>query len=750
MIFDENPENDLRVEEDKKRKREFILIVVIISIVGILTYVESRVLDFGSTFPLSNTVMVFILININLLLLLLLLFLVFRNLLKLYYDRKRKVTGARLRTRLVIAFITLTLMPSMVLFFFSINFISKSIAFWFNMPIEQVLDNSYKSGQEFYGHIEKENEFFLERIKKQLISRQTMDFSDSEFRKISDLSVFISRTMDEYGLDALEVYDSSAVRIAVSKGFLAQNIKIDSIPAKALAKNSEKLDLWSIREEIGKYEIVRTASPVYFKSDKKKLCGYFAVTTRLPLLLSRNLAQVNRGMEEYRQTILLKKPTEKFYYMVLTIVALLVVFCAVWFAFYLAKTITIPIMDLAEGTKRVAEGDFSFQIDPVADDEIGVLVDSFNKMTREIGLTREQLSLSSRMLHQQNAEIEERRRYMEIVLKNVSAGVISIDSSGIITTINTSAERMLAISSMDVLRKDYRLLFPDNPELGEKIDQAIKSPSRGVEFQMNMTVNGALRIFITHCSSLADESGNHLGIVAVLDDITELEKAQRMAAWREVARRIAHEVKNPLTPLSLSAQRLRRKYPEMLKENVFDDCTRTIITHVDLIRNLVNEFSTYARFPAAVMRPCVLAEIIRDTVALYNENYTNINFVLDIGDNIPVINLDPQQIKQALINLFENAIAAMQGKGSIYIIHTFDSAAKTARLEIEDTGPGIPETDRTRIFEPYYSTKKRGTGLGLTIVNSIISEHNAVIRVQNGGKHSGNRTGAIFVMEFPV
>jgi len=742
MKFENMIGNELRADEEKKRKRELFLIVLILSLVGLLTYVESRVVDFGAAFPVSNTILMFILINVNLLLLLLLFFLVFRNLLKLYYDRKRKIAGAKLRTRLVIAFITLTLMPSIVLFFFSINFISKSIAFWFNIPIELVLENSFKSGQEFYNYIERENIYFLDRIMEEYQSKHIVG---DDLRKDSGISVFISKTLDQYGLDALEVYDSSEKRFAVTKGRMTENIQIDSIPARALLKNSEKFETWSIREEIGKYEIVRTTGAVYNTNDKKQLAGYISVSTRLPIALSRSLAQVSQGMEEYRRTILLKKPAENIYYLIMTIVALLVVFCAVWFAFYLAKTITIPIMDLAEGTKRVAEGDFNFQIEPVSDDEIGGLVDSFNRMTREIGLAREQLSLSSRMLHQQNAEIEERRRYMEIVLKNVSAGVISIDSVGFVATINTSAEKMLGLSSSDVLRRDYRTLFPDNPEFEEKINQAIKSPAKGVAFQMNVIVEGTPKIFIAHCSALADESGNHLGIVAVLDDITELEKAQRMAAWREVARRIAHEVKNPLTPLSLSAQRLRRKYPEMLNESVFDDCTRTIITHVDLIRNLVNEFSTYARFPAAVLRPCSLSAIITDTVALYHENYSSINFILEISDDIPVMNLDQQQIKQALINLFENAIAAMQGSGTIYIIHSYDPGTRTARLEIEDTGPGIPDCEKTSVFEPYYSTKKRGTGLGLTIVNSIVADHKGIIRAQ-----TGFHNGARFIMEFPV
>jgi two-component system nitrogen regulation sensor histidine kinase NtrY len=322
----------------------------------------------------------------------------------------------------------------------------------------------------------------------------------------------------------------------------------------------------------------------------------------------------------------------------LSIVALLVIFCAVWFGFYLAKTITIPIMDLADGTRRVAEGDLTVSIDSnAADDEIGSLVDAFNKMTRDLRSNRQQLELSARKLTEQNQEIEARRQYMEIVLKNVSAGVITLDAEGIITTFNTSAERMLSLDAIKILDQHYEgLLATDHLQFAEDImDRVTSVRDHTLEIPLRVTVNGQPRTFLVYVNALKDEQGHPMGIVMVFDDLTELEKAQRMAAWREVARRIAHEVKNPLTPISLSAQRLKRRYSDRIDEPVFDECTRMIIDHVELIRNLVNEFSTFARFPTADPKPCQLSPIIEETVSLYKEGHPEICFDVTIGKIFP-------------------------------------------------------------------------------------------------------------------
>ncbi|MBN1930313.1 MAG: PAS domain S-box protein [Desulfobacterales bacterium] len=728
--------------EHKKRKREHILIVVIIFIVALLTLAENKLIHYGSDFPVSNTILMFILININLLFLIFLIFLVFRNLVKLLYDRKRKVMGAKLRTRLVIAFITLTLLPTTILFFFSINFITTSIEFWFNVPVEQALENSLRVGRRLYTYAEENNQFFIEQIAYQIKSKEFLDPS-----KKTAFSRYIQVVQRSFNLHAVEVYASNSKRLTFSLAPQIENTSLRAVSADNLQKGMGAKSVRSISENIVEGEFIRTIGTVPFGTKPSDAEAFVVLTNFIPPDLSEDMASISRGFEEYQQIKLLKKPTQTTYYITLSIVALLVVFCAIWFGFSLSKTITIPIMELAEGTRKVAEGDLSVRIARVADDETGSLVDSFNQMTRDLRIFREQLELSAHRLREQNLEIEERRQYMEIVLRNISAGVISLDSSGFITTINKSAEKMLSLNAEKILNNSYKKLL-NGPylKLAEEIMENLNgSRNDAVELPTKLTIEGRSRSFLVHANALKDDAGRPMGTVVVFDDLTELEKAQRMAAWREVARRIAHEVKNPLTPITLSAQRLKRKYKDQIKEPVFEECTQMIIDHVDLIRNLVNEFSAFARFPTANPQPCHLPPIIEETVALYKEGHTNIHFQIHIAENIPCLNIDRQQIKQAMINLVDNAIVELKGQGNVFITLSHDPILKLVRLEVSDDGSGISDEDKTRLFEPYFSKKKAGMGLGLAIVSTIISDHNGLIRIQDNSPQ-----GAKFVIELPV
>jgi two-component system nitrogen regulation sensor histidine kinase NtrY len=729
-------------DEIKRRKREVVLIFIIIILVALLTFAEFRIINFGAEIPVSNTILMFILININLLLLILLIFLVFRNLVKLLYERKRKVMGAKLRTRLVVAFISLTLLPTIVLFFFSINFITTSIEFWFDVPIEHALENSLQVGRSIYERGQSSNQFFLERVAYQISKKEYLNPKNR-----NALSRYIQIVQREFNIDAVEVYDDNAQRINFAVREDLENREYGVVSADKLLENVIPGDVWSVTEYVSKGELLRTICTIPFGVQRDDMKGFVVLAVLIPPDLSQNMKSISRGFEEYQQIKLLKKPIQNTYYIVLSIVALLVLFCASWFGFHLAKSISIPIKDLAEGTRRVAEGELGFSIDPVADEEIGSLVDSFNKMTRDLRISREQLELSALMLQQQNVELEERRQYTEIVLKNVSAGVITLDAEGTVTTINKSAERMLNIKADAILNKSYKHLLDGqyNHLAKEIIHDLSTSRNDAVRLPMRLTIEGRPRSFLAHINALRDDAGNHMGLVMVFDDLTEMEKAQRMVAWREVARRIAHEVKNPLTPIILSAQRLKRKFAGNLNDEVFDECIHMIIDQVELIRNLVNEFSAFAKFPSADPKPCELPPIIEETVALYEEGHPNIRFDTRTRDQCPILNLDRQQIKQAMINLIENAIAAIKAHGEIMITVTHDSILKRVRIEVADDGPGISNADKTRLFEPNFSTKKAGMGLGLTIVSTIVGDHGGVISVQDN-----HPQGAKFVIELPV
>ena len=732
----------VRSADSKRRRREAILIVIIIFVVALLTFFEIRTIRFGADIPISNTILMFILININLLLLILLIFLVFRNLVKLLYDRRRKVMGAKLRTRLVVAFLVLTIVPTVVLFFFSINFITTSIEFWFNVPVEQALENSLRVGGKLYDRVEESNQFFLERISHQIKARNLLN---PENRKT--LLKYVNIVQKEFNFDGVEIYAANAQRITFSLSSKLENEYFGVVSAESIQKEAPENGIRSITQEIPSGELIKTISTIPFRVKTTEAAGFVVVTMLIPPDLYKNLESISRGFEEYQQIKLYKGPIQIYYYISLSIVALLVLFCAIWFGFYLAKTISVPIKELAEGTRRVAEGELGFTINSVADDEIGSLVDSFNKMTKDLRSSREQLELSARKLREQNIEIEEKRQYVEFVLKSVSAGVVTLDAEGKVSTINESAAKMLGIKSQEVLHKSFNTAVAiQNKDIADDVmNNLYLQGDATIEVPLKLIIEGRPRSFLVTVKALKDNAAQHMGIVMVFDDLTEMEKGQRMAAWREVARRIAHEVKNPLTPITLSAQRLKRKYSKQLDEPVFEECTQTIIDHVDLIRNLVNEFSSFARFPSANPKLCNLTRIIDETVALYREGHPNIKFEIHNKSDIPALNLDRQQIKQAFINLIDNAIGAIKDNGLICFAITDDPILKRIRIEVADNGPGISNEDKTRLFEPNFSTKKTGMGLGLTIVSTIIADHNGVISVQDNIPQ-----GAKFVIELPL
>jgi two-component system nitrogen regulation sensor histidine kinase NtrY len=420
--------------------------------------------------------------------------------------------------------------------------------------------------------------------------------------------------------------------------------------------------------------------------------------------------------------------------MALLMVTLLIVFSATWFGFHLAKDITVPIKDLAEATDRIASGDLNFRIQMKAADEIGMLVQSFNQMTGDLQVSR--------------LELEQRKKYMEIVLKNVAAGVISIDEKGNVTTINTSAEQMLQIKGDAVLEKNFSEVLPKEYVVQiERLLNELKSSRRdSIERQVTLNMEGKALSLLINLTTLRDEEGKPLGVVAVFDDLTQLIKAQRMAAWREVARRIAHEIKNPLTPIQLSAQRLRKRYLERLQPDgtVFDECTRTIVKQVEELKGMVNEFSNFARMPASQPTPNQLNEIVQESLVLFQATEKQIHFEF-VPNDLPIVNVDRDQMKRVMINLIKNSLTAIENEGTIRIQTSYDSRVQTVRVEVSDDGCGIPDEDKNRLFEPYFSTKKTGTGLGLAIVNAIIADHNGYIRVRDN-----KPKGTTFLIELPL
>ena len=379
---------------------------------------------------------------------------------------------------------------------------------------------------------------------------------------------------------------------------------------------------------------------------------------------------------------------------------------------------------------------------------MGLLVDSFNRMTHDLRTSKMQLESVNVALQESNIELDERRQYIETILQNVPAGVISFTADGVVTSINKFAEDLLHIDKDLYLNKDFReTLLPNHKTILEQYLQELEESGKST-IQRPLRLNFGRETFslLVNVTRLKDESGNHLGTVLVFDNLTQLEKAQRIAAWREVARRIAHEVKNPLTPIQLSAQRLRKKYMASLESDkeVFDLCTQTIINQVEELKRLVSEFSSFARMPSVQKSRNNLVEMVKEILIFYEESHDHIKFRCIVAQDIPPFDFDLTQIKRVLINLLENSIAVLPKNGVIEIVLSRDAEKNLASMEIRDNGPGVADTDKLRLFEPYFSTKKSGTGLGLAIANTIVVDHGGQIRVSDN-----KPTGAVFTVELP-
>jgi two-component system nitrogen regulation sensor histidine kinase NtrY len=536
---------------------------------------------------------------------------------------------------------------------------------------------------------------------------------------------------------------------------VSRDEKLDSSPfkdpgvdllRKAFEKGSDTHDIQSA--PIG--QMVSGIVPVFSRTESKAVVGLVVLQRFIPGAFVNRLNAIPKGLEEFKQFKLLKKPIKIIHLITFSIVTLLILFASVWFGLFLSKGITVPIQELAEGTHRIAQGDYDVFIDLESEDEIGVLVNSFNRMTMDLKDGKVQLEEANRELIRRNLEIEQRRLYMEIVLANVAAGVMSADSQGRIFTLNKSAEKMLGLGAAGVIGRDYREAF-DRPHLRHLKDlfedkSLLKRGS--MKRQTNLSIGDRTLTLIVSLNVLRDEKDRYLGLVAVFEDLTDLERAQRMAAWREVARRIAHEVKNPLTPIQLSAQRLKKRYGQKIGKDdgqVFEECTNMIIDQVEGLRRLVNEFSSYARMPAPNVTINDIKQIIEESVSLYRETQKGVEIVFHDAVEIPPFRVDREQMKRVMINLLDNAIDAIEEKGCIDVNLSFDRDRQIVTIEVADDGQGIPPEYKARLFEPYFSTKKHGTGLGLAIVSDIISDHNGSIRIQER-----EPKGTRFIIELPV
>jgi two-component system nitrogen regulation sensor histidine kinase NtrY len=726
----------------------WIVLILLLPCLALTVYYSQTVVpsreQSDSFLPGTGYAFVLLLINLDLIGFVVLTLLLSRNLIKAYFERRHRLVGSGFRAKLVAAFIGFALIPTVLLALVASGLVNKAVDVWFNDQIEHVMKDSYEVARMHHaGHvtlaINSARAIGHEIFREELLAPEQRDL----------LVAAIARKRAEYGVAGIEVFSAKMETLTKSLNPEVPTPVLDlPIGQLVLQVINGKQELTSVQEaQTGR--LVRAGVPIASSVRRGDIGGVVVVDAYVPESLLGKMESIGRQYAEYKQLKAMKNPIKAGAYLLVAVITVMILFSATWFGFYVARGITVPIQRLAAATEAIAHGDLSVRIEAKATDEIGILIDSFNRMTEDLQGSKSKLEEANISLRQSNVELDRRRAYTETVVDTIAAGLISIDRQGIITTFNPSAERILGLWADRFRGRPANEAFK---EFGLHLFQTVYDRMQ-VDGRENLALEGQLDLqgrFLTmgvHCSRMKDESSKDLGFVLIFEDLSELIKAQKAAAWREVAQRIAHEIKNPLTPIQLSAQRLRKKFQDKAPDfdRICDESTQVIVNEVASLKQMLDEFSKFARMPAPQMTMCSLGEVIKEVTALYQGAHRDIDFELDLDPDLPPLNCDREQIKRVFVNLCDNGIHAMNQKGRLWIHTRYDTKRRRAVVGIADEGTGIAPEDQDKLFVPYFSRKKTGTGLGLAIVRRIITDHDGQIQV--GPNHP---QGAVFTFELPV
>src|SRR5690349_1277571 len=650
------------LSETNRRKRNLLVIFGFLAVVGGLSAFDMS--SFAPDLPMASNIVIFALFNLNLVVFLLLLLLLFRNLVKLGFERRQNVIGARFKTKLVLAFLSLAVAPAILIFLIASNFINKSIEGWFKPQVERPLDQALSVAQTYYSNLERTALRHGQHVARS-IEGQSLLADDRR----QALTAFLTDQQDLLSISALTVFDARGREIVHVRDPILGDLATHDFNEAQIKRGLAGQEITTVRE-LASGDLIEAVTPIWStRSGPRRVVGAVLVGTHVTERLEAKVRGISQAFREYKQLKLLKNPIKGIYILLFLLMTLIVVFGFTWFGLYLARGITGPIEQLAEGTREVAAGNLAYKVHARADDEIGVLVDSFNRMTDDLSSSKHRLEEAYLDLQDKHTELEDRRRYIETVLEAITTGVVSLDALGRITTLNRAGARMFGVSEASAIGRLLEEVFT-GPEARDVIGlvQRTRRPKTGtVAIQLHMRRGGAVLSLLASATALRGPEGTYEGAVVVFDDLTELLKAQRLAAWREVAQRIAHEIKNPLTPIQLSAQRLRRRLARITGDDaqLVTECTETIIQEVDGLKRLVDEFSRFARMPAFVPRPTDVRPLVDAVATLYRESHPHCTIVTRHGDDVPLLSIDPDHIKRAVLNLVDNAVEAVASGGTV-------------------------------------------------------------------------------------
>ena len=737
----------------KKRSAPFFLGALVLLLLTFLVLLQSsNVWKNLSVDSASDTLLLYALSSLNFIALVIFAFILVRNLVKLSRERRALELGSKIKTRLLMYFFAISILPIVAMAVFSYLYMNRALDRWFtNIPGDVIVE--------------------AQKVQKQSIEDQTL-----ELNKTAKILAAVLESKETGNQDLQKL---------VEAGNLTR-LEVLSADGEILAESEINLDAEQRIELENTLKFIREnnfSEPVL--TDGKSFDAAAAnFSDGRMLIVVPDLRPENNVSQRFENSLVkfeeLKQKAETVRQLGLSILGFLtfmLIFASSWTAFYIARGLTVPIKSLAEGANEIARGNFTHRVDVLAEDELALLVSTFNQMSAK--------------LEENSREISERRKYIETVLQSLSTGVISFDGKNRVTTINQAAIEMLKLETADfagfelkqIVSEENRIILERLLNRAKRIRQASEQTvlrrehADGSAVQTGETLSVALTATALPETSEAETSG----VVLVIEDLSELIAAQRASAWQEVARRMAHEIKNPLTPIQLSAERIAKRFalevqnqeskvqgprskvqsflqvfnPKSEIQNqkskiqkVIDESTETILREVNSLKSMVDEFSRYARLPDAHLESGNLNEVVEQSIALYDDRFADVRIELDLAEDLPNALYDDEQMRRVFVNLIDNAIEAFdetQTNKQISIRTFFDAARDLIVAEISDNGSGIPPSDFQKLFQPYFSTKGRGTGLGLAIVQRIISEHHGKIRAANN-----STKGAKFIVELPI
>jgi two-component system nitrogen regulation sensor histidine kinase NtrY len=686
----------------------------------------------------------------NLTILVALVFVLARNIVKLLVEKRRALPFAHFRAKLVAVLLGMTLIPAVLVLLVGSGLIRTSVERWFNAPVDDVLSSANAIAGDYYQERQRLVSAEAERLAFALGELDLSSAPVTAVRDIVEPGVLQERLglvevyRVEWAGDASEPLFVPTVEVAMANlPRIASSASSVQLVARAVAGSASTPVVEPLPDG---GDLIRSAVLVRSSANEppqgvviasEYVTGQFAARAR----------RMTQAYEDYQQLRVLRQPLAGVYLSFFLTLTLMILVGATWMGLYLAKRITRPVQLLAAAAKEIGAGHLDHRVEAETRDEFGSLIEAFNRMASDLSASRQRLERSSIDLERRHQDVEARRRYVETILERIAAGVVSVDTAGHIRTMNSAASRLLGLDARTSgLPASTVFGSPELQPLVALVDEATRSRSDALPQEVTIARAGRELHLAVMTTPLRREDGVSDGAVLVFDDVTPLIRAQKVAAWREVARRLAHEIKNPLTPIQLSAERLRRHFSSapMPTRDLVEECTTTIVGEVESLKGLVDEFSQFARMPAPRAQSTDLQALLADVLALYQGIFATVELRFSGAESLPKVSVDYEQIRRVLINLIDNAIEAMDQQGVIDIETQHDVAAHLVRIVVADNGPGIPSGEREKLFLPYYSTKRRGSGLGLAIVRRIVAEHGGSIDVTDNVPR-----GTRFVIELP-